>query len=68
MSKEHGFRVHCIYVVRNGDGNVYYQRRGKDFNLMPGRVAEALEGAAKSAEGELVEFWCKGGGGPPSHD
>jgi hypothetical protein len=68
MSKEHGFRVHCIYVVRNGDGNVYYQRRGKDIRLIPGKVAEALDSAAKSAEVEFVEFWCKESGKPPSHD
>jgi hypothetical protein len=58
-NQHHGFTVHCIYVVRNGDGNVHYQRRGRDYNLIPGKVAESMEKAAKSAEQKLVEFLCK---------
>jgi hypothetical protein len=70
MSKpHHGFTVHCIYVVRNGDGNVHYQRRGHAFNLIPGKVAESMERAAKSAEEKLVEFLCKSDSPvTPGHD
>lgn len=66
--KSHGYSVHFIAVIRNGDGNVRYQRKGKAYDLHPGKIAKAFKEAAKSAEEEVVEFLCPSPVNAPSHD
>lgn len=58
MSKAHGFTVHFIAVIRNGDGNVHYQRQGKKHPLRAGKVREDMQLAAQSAAEEIAEFLC----------
>lgn len=63
-----GYTVHFIAVIRNGDGNIRFQKQGSKHKLNPGHVATAFHSAAKSAEEAIREFFCKADDGTPSRD